>query len=159
MVWVVLAAVAIPLWLFALGITVLASRNRDLRARQGNIPVRVLRPGKSRWVRGNALWVSDVFAWRVSRAAWNQELVHVVGLRLRAPDPAEQKRLHGLGVDPVVAVLSSADGSVRQVAAAAQHEPALLGPFADTHTTAIGSPARPEPVGEDQDDEPGPPWG
>jgi hypothetical protein len=138
MVWVVLAAIGIPLWLCALGITVLAFRSRGLRARHGNIPVRVLSPGKSRWVRGNALWVSDVFAWRGSPAAWDEELVHVVGLRLRAADPAEQKRLHGLGVDPVVAVLSSADGTSRQVAAAAQHEPALLGPFADTHTTAIG---------------------
>lgn len=69
-------AIAIPLWLCALGITVLAFRTRTLRARQGN----------------------------------------------------------------------------------AQHEPVLLGPLADTRSTPVGSPARPERVGEDHDDEPGPPW-
>ena len=73
MVWAFLAWVGVPLWLCALGIFALVYRNRALRRRHGNIPVRVLRPGKTRWTRGHAVWVKDVFAWRGSPAAWNED--------------------------------------------------------------------------------------
>ena len=64
MIWALLAFVGVPLWLCALGIFALVYRNRALRSRHGNIPERVLRPGKTHWIRGHAVWVSDVFAWR-----------------------------------------------------------------------------------------------
>ena len=54
------------LWLCAIGILVILMRNRKLRKRHGNIPVRVKRLGKQRWTRGQAIWVSDVFAWQGS---------------------------------------------------------------------------------------------
>jgi hypothetical protein len=62
MVWAILAFLGVPLWVCAAGITVLILENRSLRKRPGDIPVRVLRPGKKRWTRGHAVWVSDVFA-------------------------------------------------------------------------------------------------
>jgi hypothetical protein len=37
----------------------------------------ILVAGKRRWTRGHAIWVSDVFAWRGSPAAWNEELLWV----------------------------------------------------------------------------------
>jgi hypothetical protein len=52
MTWAPLAFVGVPLWLCALGIFALAYGNRALRKRHGDIPVRLLRPGKTRWPRG-----------------------------------------------------------------------------------------------------------
>jgi hypothetical protein len=68
-IWAILAFVGVPLWLCAIGILMLVFNNRKLRKRPGDIPVRILRPGKKRWTRGHAIWVSDVFAWRASSAA------------------------------------------------------------------------------------------
>lgn len=97
MIWAILALLGVPLWLCAAGILVIVLNNRRLRKRHGDIPVRVKRPGKRRWTRGHALWVSDVFAWRGSPAAWNEDLERVIDVRLRTPDPEEQKALHRLG--------------------------------------------------------------
>ena len=93
MIWAILVFLGVPLWLCALGILTLVLRSRRLRARHGNVPVRVLRPGHARWARGNALWVSDVFAWRGSPAAWAEDLVQVVQAHSRAATPTEAKTL------------------------------------------------------------------
>ena len=61
MVWAILALLGVPLWLCAAGIIITVLRNRGLRQRHGDIPVRVKRAGKTRWTRGHAIWVSDVF--------------------------------------------------------------------------------------------------
>src|SRR3990172_12803118 len=105
MIWAILALLGVPLWLCALGILVILLNNRRLRKRHGDIPVRVKRPGKDRWTRGHAIWVSDVFAWRGSPAAWNEDLAQVVGVTLRTPDPEERKKLHRLGDDFAIATL------------------------------------------------------
>ena len=81
MIWATLAAIG----LCALAILALVRRNRALRARPGNVPVRVHRPGKRRWARGHAVWVHDVFAVRSSPAAWKEELIWVSEVSLRAP--------------------------------------------------------------------------
>jgi hypothetical protein len=78
MIWAILAFLGVPLWLCAAGILVVVLNNRRLRKRHGDIPVRVMRPGKQRWTRGHALWVSDVFAWRGSPAAWNEDLEQII---------------------------------------------------------------------------------
>jgi len=143
MIWAVLALLGVPLWLCAAGILALVFRNRALRKRHGDIPVRVLRPGHTRWTRGHAVWVSDVFAWRGSPAAWNEALVPAISARQRPADGSERKKLHRLGDEPVLVVLSTADGEAATVAAAAKARAALLGPFAADHTTGGGSPAVP----------------
>ena len=129
MIWAILAALGVPLWLCALGILVMVLQNRKLRKRHGDIPVRVLRPGKRRWTRGHAVWVSDVFAWRGSPAAWNEDLLQVSGATLRAAGAEERKKLHRLGDDPRVATLVLAEGGSLEVAAAPGQRSALLGPF------------------------------
>jgi hypothetical protein len=48
MIWAILALLGVPLWLCALGIWALLHRNKSLRQRHGDIPVRVLRAGKTR---------------------------------------------------------------------------------------------------------------
>lgn len=105
-------------------------RSRRLRSRPGNIPVRVLRAGHERWTRGHAIWVSDVFAWRGSPAAWAEELVHVISVQDRPATPAEGSKLHRLGEDLAVVELSGPGDETLTVAAAGSHRSALLGPFA-----------------------------
>ena len=128
MIWAVLALLGVPLWLCAIGILALVHRNKSLRQRHGDIPVRVQCPGKTRWTRGHAVWVSDVFAWRGSPAAWSEDLFQVTAARIGALEPEELKKLHRLGDNPVVATLTPDVGEPVPVAAAAQHRAALLGP-------------------------------
>ena len=99
MVWAILIFLGVPLWICAAGITITVLKNRGLRKRPGDIPVRVKRPGKTRWARGHAIWVSDVFAWRASPASWNEGLVHVTGVKLRSPSDEERHELRRLGDD------------------------------------------------------------
>jgi hypothetical protein len=47
--WAILAVLGVPLWLCAIGILTLVMRNRELRKRPGNVPVRVRPAGKTRW--------------------------------------------------------------------------------------------------------------
>ena len=134
MIWAILAALGVPLWLCAAGIFMLVFNNRRLRKRYGDVPVRVRRPGKTRWTRGHAVWVADVFAWRGSPAAWAEELLAVRGATPRDPEPDERKKLHRLD-DPVIVTLTVADGEPVDVAAAREQGSALLGPFARANGT------------------------
>ena len=130
MIWAILALLGVPLWLCAIGIFALVFRNRRLRRRHGNLPVRVRRPGKERWTRGHAIWVSDVFAWRGSPAAWNEDLMQVSSATLRTPDPEEREKLHRLADDPAIATLVDAEGAPLDVAVSPEQRSAMLGPFA-----------------------------
>ncbi len=129
MVWAILLLLGIPLWFIAIGIAATVIRNRKLRARYGNIPARMKRPGKTRWTRGNAIWISDVFAFRGSPAAWSEDIVQVTAVELRDPSDEERHKLHRLGDDLLIATLSIADGEPFEVAARAEQRTALVGPF------------------------------
>jgi hypothetical protein len=129
MIWALLVFVGVPLWLCVMGIAAVVFRNRSLRKRYGDIPVRVLPPGKTRWTRGHALWVSDVFTWRGSPAAWSEGLEQVVEADVGPASSTERTSLRRLP-DPVVAGLTTVDGQVVRVAAAADQRVALMGPFA-----------------------------
>jgi hypothetical protein len=131
MVWAILALLGVPLWLCAIGIGALVFRNRALRKRPGNVPVRVLRPGKKRWTPGHAVWVSDVFAWRASPASWMEGLARVTDASLHESiAPETMKKLHRLGDSPSVASLTLDDGTTIDVAARQDDQVALMGPFA-----------------------------
>jgi hypothetical protein len=129
MIWIILAFLGVPLWLCALGILMVFVGNRKLRKRHGDIPVRVRQQGKKRWIRGHAIWVSDVFAWRGSPAAWNEDLFKVTVATLRAADAEERKQLHRLGDDLAVATLRADKGESMDVATTAGGRKALVGPF------------------------------
>ena len=129
MVWAILVFLGVPLWLCVAGILITVARNRSLRKRHGDIPVRVKRPGKTRWTRGHAIWVSDVFAWRGSPGAWNEDIVQVTGVSLRRADDEERHKLRRLGDDLHIATLSSVDGEDLEVATRPDESDALVGPF------------------------------
>lgn len=145
MVWAILIFLGVPLWICVLGITVTVLKNRGLRKRPGDIPVRVKPPGKTRWARGHAIWVSDVFAWRKSPASWNEGLVHVTGVTLRSPSDEEQHKLRRLGDGVQMAMLSSARGESLEVAVKAADTTALAGPFAVDAISGKSSTA-PQPI-------------
>jgi hypothetical protein len=132
MIWAILVLLGVPLWLCAFGVLTVILRNRALRKRHGDIPVRVLGPGKKRWIRGHAVWISDVFAWRGSPAAWSEGLAQVVGASVAPAAPEEMKRLHRLGDDPVVATMVTDGSTTLRVAVADGDRAALLGPFRPT---------------------------
>ncbi len=129
MVWAILFLLGIPLWFIVVGITVTVIRNRRLRARHGNISARLKRPGKTRWVRGNGIWISDVFAFRGSPAAWSEDIVKVTDVELRDPSDEERHKLRHLGDDVLIATLSIAEGEPYDVAARSEQRTALVGPF------------------------------
>jgi len=129
MVWAILFFLGVPLWLCAAGIFMMLFDNRRLRTRYGDIPVRVKRPGKKRWTRGHGIWVSDVFAWRGSPAAWNEELLHVAAVTLRTPSAEEQETLHRLGDGFAIATLSVAGDDPVEVAAGSGQVSELVGRF------------------------------
>lgn len=130
MIWAVLAALGVPLWLCGLAFLAMLFENRKVRNRYGNVAVRVRRPGKKRWKRANAIWVSDVFVWRGSPGVWNEGLVHVTGLTFRSADADERKQLRRLDAEPAIATLAVPDGEAVEVATAAEYRTALAGPFA-----------------------------
>ena len=141
MVWALLAAVGVPLWLCAFAILTLVMRNRQLRKRPGNIPVRVRPAGKKRWTPAHALWVSDVLAYRGSPAAWKEGLFRVTAASARPADAEERKHLRRIGDDPMIATLTVDDGeTTRQIDVAARASEALtlFGPYA---ANAIGETA------------------
>ena len=133
MIWAILAVIGVPLWLCAIGILTLVMRNRALRTRPGNVPVRVRPAGKTRWMPAHALWVSDVLAYRGSPAAWKEGLFRVTAASERPADAEERKHLRRIGSDPVIATLTVDDGeTTRQIDVAARASEALtlLGPYA-----------------------------
>lgn len=129
MIWALLAAVGVPLWLCALAILTLVVRNRSLRARPGNIAVRMRKRGAARWTPGHAVWTHDVLAFRGSPAAWREALLWVTAADVREATSDERKKLHRIGERPVVATFTIEDGSVVEVAARAEDRNRLLGVF------------------------------
>ena len=132
MIWAVLAALGVPLWLCAGGILILVLRNRSLRKRPGNVPCKFRPTDKQRWTSGHGVWVSDVFAWAGSTAAWKSELAWTAGLATHPANGEERKKLRRLGGVPLIASLALAEGGTVEVAARREHRPGLLGPFADS---------------------------
>jgi hypothetical protein len=133
MIWAILAMVGVPLWLCAIAILTLVVRNRALRNRPGNVPVRLRRGGKRRWMPGHGVWISDVFAYRGSPAAWKEGLHRVTAVSARPAETQERKHLRRIGHEPVIATLTVDDaGELRRidVAARASDAEALLGPYA-----------------------------
>ena len=130
MIWVILAAIGVPLWLCALALTTMVFRNRSLRKRPGNVPVRIRMPGKTRWSPGHGVWIHDVFAFRGSPAAWKEALILAEDAIARPASADERKRLHRIGDEPVIATLKADSGESIDLAARGADRWTLLGPFA-----------------------------
>ena len=132
MIWAVLIALGVPLWLCAAGILTLVFRNRSLRKRPGNVPCKFRPTDKKRWTSGHGVWVSDVFAWAGSTAPWKSELVWAADVATRPADEEERKKLGRLGDSPLIASLALAEGGTVELAAKPEHRAGIVGPFAES---------------------------
>jgi hypothetical protein len=127
-IWAILAMLGVPLWLCAIAILVLVFRNRGLRKRALNIPMRLRVDTEGRWHRGHGLWVHDVLAFRGSPAAWKEGLLWVSGVTTRELTAEEAHKFRRLD-QPVVATLAVADGPTAETVTERQHLQLLLGPY------------------------------
>src|SRR4051812_719483 len=129
-IWVILAALGVPLWLCAAGILTFVLRNRSLRKRRGDVPVRLREDPQKRWRRGHAVWAHDVLSFRASPAAWNESLLWTTDARIREATPEERKHLHRLGDNPLIATFTLFDGGTVEAAVAAGSRAGVAGPYA-----------------------------
>jgi hypothetical protein len=138
MVWAVLVALGVPLWLIAVGIGSLIFRGHRLRGRPGNIPCRIRQAGKKRWTRGHAIWVSDVFAFDGSPAVWSESLTQVTDIRSLDLDHREARRLRGLGPGMVTVTLGANGRERLAVATKAEFAVDLTGPLFTVDPVSFG---------------------
>jgi hypothetical protein len=128
-IWAVLVLLGVPLWLCAAGILVLVLRNRGLRKRPHDIPMRLRVLPDGRWRRGHGLWAHDVLAFRGSPATWAESLLWVSGATSRELTAEEAHKLRRL--DSPMAVTLAVDGKpAAHAVTSRQHLPLLLGPYA-----------------------------
>src|SRR4030081_772002 len=103
MIWAILAALGVPLWLCAAGILTFVLRNHSLRKRGGDIAVRLRTAPDKRWRPGHALWVHDVLSFRALPAGWSESLLWTTAITVREANEHERKKLHRIGGRPPVA--------------------------------------------------------
>ncbi|HEY6397392.1 MAG TPA: hypothetical protein VIX82_08075 [Solirubrobacteraceae bacterium] len=137
MIWAILAALGVPLWLCAAAILTLILRNRALRRRPGNVPVRIRRAGKTRWSPGHGVWIHDVFAFRGLPAAWKEALVWATAASWRPASEHERAKLHRIGDKPIVVTLTLEAGETIELATRPEHKSDLLGPFATAAESSL----------------------
>jgi hypothetical protein len=130
-IWAILAIVGVPLWLCAGAIVAMLLRNRSLRKRGGDIPMRLRSEPDKRWKRGHGLWVNNVMSFRASPAGWQESLIWVTQAVVRPATSTEKKKLHRLGDRPVVASLAMHAGGTVEAAVKAEDRQHLLGPYAE----------------------------
>ena len=144
MIWALLAMIGVPLWLCALGIVTLVLRNRGLRRRSGNVPVRLRKNGSGRWHPGHAVWVHDVFAFRGSPAAWMEALSQVDAITASRASSEARKGIRRLGDDIVIATFALVPQGTLEVAARTKQRDLLLGPFSERAAVQSPRPQRPQ---------------
>ena len=123
-------AVVTALAIGLVALLVVVRRNRWLRRRPGDVPVRARLRESGQWVRGHGVWVNDTFAFRRSPAGWQETLLSVTAASARPASEEERTTLHRLGEDPVVAKFELASGGSMAFAARAEDRGRLLGPYA-----------------------------
>ena len=132
MIWAILALLGVPLWLCAIGILALFFRNRGLRKRAADIPMRLRLDAKGRWHRGHGLWAHDVLGFRGSPATWNEALLWAASATRRELTSEEAHKFRRLD-QPVAATFTAIDGPAFEAVTTRQHLPLLLGPFPQPH--------------------------
>jgi hypothetical protein len=106
----------------------LVFRNRSLRGRAADIPMRLRIDAKGRWRRGHGLWVHDVLGFRGSPAAWNEALLWAASGATRELTSQEAHKFRRLD-QPVAATFTAADGPGFEAVTTRHNLPRLLGAF------------------------------
>jgi hypothetical protein len=134
MIWAILAALGVPLWLCAAGILTLVLRNRSLRTRGGDIAVRLRTAPDKRWRSGHALWVHDVLSFRALPAGWSESLLWTTAVSVREANEQERGKLHRIGDSRVIAMFTLDGGDTVEAAASLESRERLMGPYVSAPT-------------------------
>ena len=150
MIWAILALLGVPLWLCAIAILLLVFRNRGLRKRAADIPMRLRLDANGRWHRGHGLWIHDVLGFRGSPAAWDEALLWAADGAPRELTSEEAHKFRRLD-QPAAATFTAVDGPAFEAVTTRSHLALLLGPFQQAGPSEQGDPKQdrpgPEPAG------------
>ena len=142
MSWILLLETCLLAGLVAAGIGLVVVRNRRMRERPGNGPLRLWRQGDDRWLPAHGVWANDVFAVRAAPAAWGEALFWIVDAKPHRVTDEERTKLHRIGERPVAFEFELACGGSVRMAARREHEEALLGPFSSALANEAADAAR-----------------
>lgn len=136
MIWIILAALGIPIWLVLGGLATTLVSRRSFKRRAGVFPVKLrvvsgeVATLKDSWPRrpGYARWVHDVLLVQHGLALLRTEALAVAGVThigaLRDGDD-----IRGLGDAPVVVTLELDSGASVELAASSDLREVMAGPF------------------------------
>jgi hypothetical protein len=130
--WILLLETCVLAGLCAGSILLVVRRNRRIRQRPGNVPVRLWRQEGDRWLPAHGVWANDVFAVRAAPAGWGEALFWIVDAKPHRVTDEERKKLQRIGNRPVAFEFELACGGSVRIATRREHEDALLGPFCPT---------------------------
>jgi len=135
-IWIILAALGIPIWfvLGALGASLLS--RRSFKRRDGVFPVKLrvvsgeVATLKNSWPRrpGYARWVHDVLLVQHGLALRQTEALAVAGVT-RTGSERGADDIHGLGDTPLVVALELDGGASVELAASSDDRGTMVGPF------------------------------
>jgi hypothetical protein len=128
MIWIILAALGVPIWLVVGMLGAALWSRRKFRAIPGVFPCKVKRADDERWPRTTtyALWVHDVLLIHGGPALVKTVPIGVTGIE-RGRTPAPDVKLKG--GNPVSISFRSDDASVFEVAVPSGFAATLAGPF------------------------------
>lgn len=147
MIWIILAALGIPLWfvLGALAATLWSRRSFTRRAGVFPAKLRVVSGEvttlKSSWPRrpGHVRWVHDVLLVQHGPALLQTEALPVAHVTQGATSRSADD-IGGLGDTPLVMTLELDDGASVELAASSDRRDAMIGPFAPMSAPADAVP-------------------
>jgi len=138
-IWAILALLGVPLWLCAIAILLLVFRNRGLRKRAADIPMRLRLDANGRWRRGHGLWIHDVLGFRGSPAAWDEALLWAADGAPRELTYEEAHKFRRLD-QPAAATFTAVGGPAFEAVTTRSHLALLLGPFQQAGPSEQGDP-------------------
>ncbi len=134
MIWILLAALGIPLWMVVGALAATLISRRAFKRAPGVFPVKLrivsgeFATLKDSWPRrpGYARWVHDVLLLQHGLALVQTEALPVAEVTSSSSDGSD-----GLGDDPLVMILGLDDGSSVELAAPASAGATVSGPFGE----------------------------
>jgi hypothetical protein len=135
-IWIILAALGIPIWLVLGGLTTTFVSRRSFKRRAGVFPVKLrvvsgeVATLKDSWPRrpGYARWVHDVLLVQHGLALLRTEALAVAGVT-STDSPRGDDDIRGLGDAPLVVTLELDGGASVELAASSDDRTTMAGPF------------------------------
>jgi hypothetical protein len=135
MIWIILAALGIPIWLVLGGLAATLMSRRSLKRRDGVFPAKLrvvsgeVSTLKDSWPRrpAYARWVHDVLLVQHGLALVRTEAYPVAALSVSST--SQDDEIRGIGDAPIVMTLELDSGSSIELAAPSNVRNTVIGPF------------------------------